>query len=49
LFPGAVRLATQLHPVLPIVGYERGASLIDAQGAGFERLRDLTVWNRSAT
>jgi hypothetical protein len=49
LFPGAVRLATQLHPVLPIVGYERGASLIDAQDAGFERLRDLTVWNRSAT
>jgi len=46
LFPGAVRLATQLHPALPIVGYERGDSLIDAGGAGFERLRDLTIWIR---
>lgn len=46
LFPGAVRLATQLYPSLPIVGYERGASLIDAQRAGFEPLRGLTVWNR---
>jgi len=47
LFPGALRLATQLHPTLPIVGYERGASLVDAQHAGFELLRGLTVWNRS--
>ena len=46
LFPGAVRLATQLHPTLPIVGYERGASLIDAERAGFEPLRGLTVWDR---
>jgi len=48
LFPGAVRLATELHPALPIVGYERGASLIDAQSAGFEPLGGLTVWNRTA-
>ena len=47
LFPGAVRLTTQLHPTLPIVGYERGARLIEAQRAGFEPLRGLTVWNRS--
>ncbi len=46
LFPGAVRLATRLHPALPIVGYEREASLVDAEGAGFERLRDLTIWIR---
>ena len=47
LFPGAVRLATQLHPTLPIVGYEREAGLIDAERAGFELLQGLTVWRRS--
>lgn len=47
LFPGAVRLATKVHPSLPMVGYERGASLVDAQQAGFEPLSGLTVWNRS--
>jgi hypothetical protein len=48
LFSGAVRLATQLHPSLPIVGYERGAALIDAQSAGCDALRGLTVWERAA-
>jgi len=47
LFPGAVRLATQLYPLLPIVGYERGSSLFEAQRAGFEPLGGLTVWVRS--
>jgi hypothetical protein len=47
LFPDAIRLATQLHPALPIVGYERGDSLLAAESAGFERVGGLAVWNRS--
>jgi hypothetical protein len=47
LFPGAVRLAARLYPSLPIVGYERGASLFEAQRVGFEPLGGLTVWVRS--
>lgn len=48
MFPGAVRLARELHPDLPIVGYERGDSLVAAESEGFEPLQRLTVWNRSA-
>jgi hypothetical protein len=44
LLPGAVRLASKLHPTLPLVGYQRGASLIEARQAGFEPLGNLTVW-----
>jgi hypothetical protein len=46
LFPGCVRLAQELHPGVPIVGYERGADLAAAERAGFACVRGLTVWQR---
>jgi hypothetical protein len=47
LFPGCVRLARELYPELPIVGYERADDLSAAERAGFTRIGDLTVWKRS--
>lgn len=46
LFPGCVRLAQELYPGLPLVGYQRGEGLSAAQAAGFETVGRLTVWNR---
>jgi hypothetical protein len=48
LFPGCVRLAQDLYPGIPIVGYERGDDLVAAERAGFARVHGLTVWQRSA-
>lgn len=48
LFPGSVRLAQTLYPETPIVGYERDAGLSAAEQAGFTRVADLTVWQRTA-
>jgi hypothetical protein len=47
MFPGCVRLAQELYPGIPIVGYARGDDLIAAENAGFARIHDLTVWQRS--
>ncbi len=47
LFPGCVRVARSLYPGLPLVGYERGASLVAAEAAGFEPVHGLTVWVRA--
>lgn len=48
-FPGCIRLAHELYPDLPLVGYERGEALVNAEQAGFTRLSGLTVWQRSAS
>ena len=48
LFPGCARLAQELYPGIPIVGYERGDDLVAAENAGFARVHGLTVWRRSA-
>jgi hypothetical protein len=47
LFPGCIRAARRLYPGLPLVGYQAGAALEAALGAGFVALRGLTVWLRS--
>jgi hypothetical protein len=47
LFPGCVPVARSIFPGLPLVGYERDASLIAATAAGFEAVHGLTVWVRS--
>jgi hypothetical protein len=47
VFPGCVRLAQELYPGIPIVGYERDTALLEAEKAGFERVRGLTVWQHS--
>ena len=47
LFPGCTRLAMQLYPELPLVGFERGDDLVAAERAGFERAGALRVWNRA--
>jgi hypothetical protein len=44
LFPGCVRVAHSIFPGLPLVGYERDASLVAATAAGFEAVHGLTVW-----
>ncbi len=46
LFPGCVRVARSLYPELPLVGYERDASLVAATAAGLEAVHGLTVWVR---
>lgn len=48
LYPGCVRLAQTLYPEIPLVGYEHGAGLLAAEQAGFTRVADLTVWQRTA-
>ena len=47
LFPGCVRVAQQLYPDIPIVGYGRGSALVAAEKAGFAEVHPLTVWIRS--
>jgi hypothetical protein len=48
LFPGCVRLAHELYPDLPLVGYERdAAALAAAERSEFERVGQLTVWIRT--
>jgi len=47
LFPGCTRLAMQLYPELPLVGFERGDDLVAAERAGFERVGGLRVWHRA--
>jgi len=45
---GGVQLAVaELHPRLPIVGYEDGASLEAARQAGFNALGALRIWESS--
>ena len=39
-----VAASQNLFPELPLVGYERGQDLIDAQQCGFEALGPLRIW-----
>jgi hypothetical protein len=48
LFPGCVALASSIFPGLPLVGYQREASLIAATAAGFEAVHGLTIWARAS-
>jgi hypothetical protein len=43
-----VACATQLHPGVPVVGYDRGAALDLLLGAGFEPLGPHVVWVRDS-
>ncbi len=43
---GYVATVQERFPGLPLVGYARGAELVAAQKARFERLQDLRVWIR---
>jgi hypothetical protein len=45
LFGGVVRASAEHFPGLPLVGYERGASLEAALAAGLEAVGNLTVWD----
>jgi hypothetical protein len=42
--PEAADAVSALHPGLPVVGYESGAELDTAIGAGFEDCGPLRVW-----
>lgn len=46
---GAMAMARERYPGVPLVGYESGASLDVACAAGFTRLGPLAVWQRSAS
>lgn len=48
LYPGALRIARQLYPGVPVVGYARGEALAAAKRAGNTELRGLTVWQSAA-
>jgi hypothetical protein len=43
-WPGCLRLASELSPGQPVVGYESGERLAQAESNGFERAGRLRVW-----
>lgn len=46
-WPGLVRAVTELHPGLPLVGYERDPDLTRAQSTAFKPIAPLRVWYKS--
>jgi hypothetical protein len=49
LWAGIQPAVAELHPRLPIVGYEEGASLEAARRAGFHALGALRIWARPSS